>query len=297
METNATSSTNITSFAGYVEDRKYLKNVSPKTLVWYRDAWKAFGPELEPALARGDRLNDALRSAITSLLAQGVRPVSINSYLTCVRAYLNWLYAEGCLKEKPRVQMLKYEHKVIGTFSPEQVRMLLEFKPRGVNQTRTSVATCVMLDSGLRLSEVLELTPANVDFDNLMITVRGKGNKQRLVPMSNQLRKILFRYAAKWKGPLLFGTRRGSRVTNSNFLRDFKDLCNRLKIVGVRNSPHTLRHTFSVNYLRAGGNLFYLSKILGHTSVKTTERYLQSVQIGDLQAVHDRLSVVGKGVA
>ncbi len=61
-------------------------------------------------------------------------------------------------------------------------------------------------------------------------------------------------------------------------------------IVGVRFSPHTLRHTFAVSYLRNGGNLFYLSKILGHSSVVITQCYLQSLQVTDLQAVHDRLS-------
>jgi site-specific recombinase XerD len=79
-------------------------------------------------------------------------------------------------------------------------------------------------------------------------------------------------------------------VSVRNFERDLKKIGKRLSIVGVRFSPHTFRHTFAISYLRAGGNLFYLSRILGHTSVKTTERYLQSVRVDDLQAVHDRLS-------
>jgi len=71
-----------------------------------------------------------------------------------------------------------------------------------------------------------------------------------------------------------------------------KLICERLGMTGVRCSPHTLRHTFAVSYLRAGGNLFYLSRILGHTSVTTTEKYLQSLGVEDLQAVHDRLSLL-----
>ncbi len=292
MDNQATATKSIPSFQTYVDDRKYLKNVSPKTLAWYSDAWKSFGPHLEPVLATGGRLKDGLREAITELLSRGVLPVSVNSYLTCVRAYLNWLHAEEWLKDKPKVQLLKYEHKVIATFSPEQVQRLTGFKPRGRNQIRTHVGACVMLDSGLRLSEVLELRTTDVDFDNLLVKVKGKGNKQRLVPMSIELRRILYRHSVKQNGSLLFGTRTGTRTTNRNFLRDFKQLCDRLKITGVRASPHTLRHTFAVGYLRAGGNLFYLSKILGHTSVKTTERYLQNVQVEDLQAVHDRLTLL-----
>jgi integrase/recombinase XerD len=295
MENQALAVQSIPSFQQYIEDRKYIKNVSPRTLSWYSDVWKAFGPHLEPVLASGGRLNDALRAGVTSLLSKGIRPISVNSYLTGVRAYLNWLHAEQWLKEKPKVQLLKHEQKVIATFSPEQVQKLLGFKPRGTNQTRTYVGTCVMLDSGLRLSEVLELRMSDIDFDNLLLKVKGKGNKQRLVPMSNELRRIVYRHSLRQTdSTLLFGTRCGTRVTNRNFLRDFKDLCTRTSITGVRASPHTLRHTFAVGYLRAGGNLFYLSKILGHTSVKTTERYLQSVQVGDLQAVHSRLSLLSR---
>ncbi len=68
-----------------------------------------------------------------------------------------------------------------------------------------------------------------------------------------------------------------------------------LKISGARVSFHTFRHTFALSYLRAGGNLFYLSRILGHTSVTTTEKYLQSLGVEDLQAVHDRLSLRNLG--
>jgi site-specific recombinase XerD len=67
-----------------------------------------------------------------------------------------------------------------------------------------------------------------------------------------------------------------------------------LSIEGIRMSPHTLRHTFAVSYLRAGGNLFYLSRILGHTSIETTQRYLKSLGIADLQAVHSKLSLLSR---
>jgi integrase len=75
-------------------------------------------------------------------------------------------------------------------------------------------------------------------------------------------------------------------------LRDLKLLGRWLDMTGVRVSFHTFQRTFAVNYLRAGGNLYYLSRILGHTSVKTTERYLGSLGVEDLRAVHDKLSLL-----
>ena len=144
----------------------------------------------------------------------------------------------------------------------------------------------------MRISEALGIQREDIDLNNMLIRVTGKGNKQRLVPMSLELRKQLFRWLQKCPKDFVFGTRSGTKMTVRNFQRDFKAICAKLKITDVRCSPHTLRHTFAVSYLRAGGNLFYLSKILGHTSVKTTERYLQSLQPQDLQAVHDRLSLL-----
>jgi site-specific recombinase XerD len=151
----------------------------------------------------------------------------------------------------------------------------------------------------LRISEALALSRDAVDFDNLLICVRaGKGGKHRMVPMSFELRKRVWKYATRTQSPqqrFLFETRNHTRMTVRNIQRDFNRLCRRLRIEGVRTSPHTLRHTFAISYLRAGGNLFYLSKILGHTSVQTTERYLQSLQVEDLQAVHNRLSLLARG--
>jgi site-specific recombinase XerD len=107
-------------------------------------------------------------------MAKGVRPVSINSYLTCVRAYANWLHAEGYLPDKPKVPLLKCEQKVIETFSQEQIQKLVSVKPKGTNQIRVHIASCLMLDTGLRLQETLGLTLTDADFDNLVVKVTGK---------------------------------------------------------------------------------------------------------------------------
>jgi len=88
------------------------------------------------------------------------------------------------------------------------------------------------------------LTRSKVDFDNLLFAVQGKGNKEPIVPMSVELRKILFRYAQKHTFEVLFPTRGGGRPEYHNVLGDFKDLAKKLGIGGVRVSFHTLRHSF-----------------------------------------------------
>lgn len=133
-----------------------------------------------------------------------------------------------------------------------------------------------------------------VDLENLLITVRGKGHKQRIVPISFELRKTLYRWLMRRTFPLVFPTRRGSRTGRRNNLREFKALGAKPGIVGVRVSFHTLTHTFAVNHLRAGGNAFDLQRILGHSALETTNRYVRSPGVEDLQAVHRRLSVLAR---
>ena len=150
----------------------------------------------------------------------------------------------------------------------------------------------LLLDTGLRIEEALSLQRDQLDLENLLVKVKGKGEKHRIVPMSFELRKVLYRWLSRHESSRIFPTVQGRRLTQRKLLRDLKLLGKKLGVNGVRVSFHTFRHTFAVNYLRSGGNLFYLSKILGHSSVTTTERYLQSLGVEDLRAVHDRLSLL-----
>jgi integrase/recombinase XerD len=175
------------------------------------------------------------------------------------------------------------------------VSRLVHYRPRSEGQKRLQALVLLLLDTGLRIEEALTLGRNQIDLDNLLLKAAGKGNKERVVPISSELRKVLWRHLQRQSHDLVFSTQRGGRLTQRNVLRDLKGLCADLDITGVRCSPHTLRHTFAVAYLRNGGNLFYLSRILGHSSVTTTQRYLESLGVEDLQAVHNRFSVVGRG--
>jgi integrase/recombinase XerD len=157
----------------------------------------------------------------------------------------------------------------------------------------------LILDTGLRVDEALSLSRVDsVDLDSLLVTVRGKGGRQRVVPMSLKGRAVLCRYFKRHeppRGDLVFFSRIGGKIEQRNALRAFKDICERLKLEGTRCSFHTLRHTFATNYLRAGGNVVMLQRILGHARLEMTMRYVH-LQTADLTAVHDRFSPLSRGV-
>lgn len=264
----------------FIEERKYLKGVSDKTLAWYLDSFNAFEGALDS--------EEQVKQRIVELRQRGVKPVSVNTYMRCIKAYFQW-------KGTPlNIPSLKEEQKIIATLSPQQVTRIINWKPVKSTQTRLHILALTALDTGMRVNELLSLRRADIDLDNLLIRVVGKGNKHRLVPMSIELRKRLYRYLSKHDVDRVFAANHGGKLGSRNLLRYFKDLCCELGVTGVRTSFHTLRHTFAVNYLRAGGNSLYLQRILGHTSLEMTNRYVRSLGIEDLKAVHSGLSLLSR---
>jgi integrase/recombinase XerD len=271
--------------ATFIQERKYLKNVSVKTLVWYETSFKAFDGALENRQTVIDR--------IAELRNRGLSAISVNTYPRAVNAYFQWLHKEHG-KAALKIPRLKEEQKILATFSAEHVKRIVNGQAVRSSELRLKALALSALDTGLRIDELLSLTRGQVDLDNLVLRVKGKGNKHRLIPMSVELRKVLYRHLAKHEHALVFCSRQGAKLSQRNLLRDFKIWCTKLGITGVRASWHTLRYSFAVNYLRKGGNLYYLQRILGHSSITTTERYLRSLGIEDLQKVHDGLSLLSR---
>lgn len=267
----------------FIRERKYLHNVSPASIVWYEQSFKRFEGALDSRAAVITRIAE---------LRERLSAVSVNVHLRCINAYFMWLHKEHG-KELLRIPKLKEEQKILATLTPEGIQRTIGFKPIGTNLRRAHLIALTILDTGLRASECLGVTTVDVDFDHLTLKILGKGGKHRMVPFSGELRKKLWRYAQQRHVTLpilVFGTKNNTQVSVRNLERDFKMLGQKIGIEGVRFSPHTLRHSFAVQYLKNGGNLEYLRRILGHTSLSTTQKYLRSLGVEDLGAVHSSLS-------
>jgi len=113
----------------FVKEQTYLRGVSPRTVEWYGCIWKAFSPFLGQIPASGEGLKEALKEAVTGLRQNGLQPISLNSYLSGLNSFLRWAHREGHLKELVVVPKIKCEQKIISTFTEEQVKRLLAWKP------------------------------------------------------------------------------------------------------------------------------------------------------------------------
>ena len=160
---------------------------------------------------------------------------------------------------------------------------------------RVHALACTLLDTGCRIDELLTALTTNFEQDDLLLTVIGKGDKQRRVPFSIELRRVLFRYLQTRvrlgiNDLLMFPSDGGGQWNQRNALRSFYLFQQRLGLQRV--GFHRLRHTFATEYLRNGGDVVRLSRTLGHTQITTTMRYVQMLT-GD-QVAHVRCSPLAR---
>ena len=112
--------------------------------------------------------------------------------------------------------------------------------------------------------------------------------------ISVQGRKAVFRWLSRSDGRFVFSTNHGRQWSPRNAYRDVTGLCRRLGITAARVNPHALRHCFAVSYIRNGGDIYRLSRILGHASIVTTQLYLRSMGLEHLQEGHAKYSPLGR---
>jgi integrase len=136
------------------------------------------------------------------------------------------------------------------TFTDAHVRALLTYKPKTRTDKRLLALLTVLADTGVRIDEALTLNRASVDFENLLLTVTGKGNKTRIIPYSIESRKVLFKHLQSHSHSLAFCTRNGGKLQYNNTRRYFNALCEKLGVAGFDSSFHAFRRYFATYAIR-----------------------------------------------
>jgi len=196
-----------------------------------------------------------------------------------------------------RIKLLPNPPKPYTTFSDADIRRLVTHAPKGWAQLRTWTLAVLLLDTGLRIAEALGLERDQVDLDAMVLRVLGKGQRVRLVPISIEGRKAMFRWMSRSEGRYVLGTKQNRMWSHRNAYRDLTRLCRSIGVGAARVNPHAFRHCFAVSYIRNGGDLYRLSRILGHSSISTTQLYLRSMGIEHLQDGHAKFSPLGNLMA
>ncbi|MBC7264763.1 MAG: tyrosine-type recombinase/integrase [Chloroflexi bacterium] len=228
-------------------------------------------------------------------------PKTIQGYARTLKVFFSWLAREGYLRDDlGRLLKIPSAPKVIvETLSDSQIKQLLSTvdcrTPRGF---RDYCIILVLLDTGVRLSELVNLQLKDLDLERGVFKVMGKGAKERLVPFGAKVKTALWKYVHKFRPePFhpnignLFLQSNGQPLTSDQVYRLIRNYARTAGIEGVRCSPHTLRHTFAKNFLINGGDLFTLQKILGHSSLDVVRIYVELTS-EEVQVQHRRYSPV-----
>lgn len=245
---------------------------------------------------------DLLRIFVGELNDLGIAARSRSRIISGIRSFFHFLTIEGFLTDNP-AELL--ETPALGQHLPEVLSveeindMVAAIDQNKAEAPRDRAIIETLYGCGLRVSELTGLEMSKVYADDGYLVVRGKGNKERMVPMSEVSVDEIVNYIEEYRSGLevkagcdniLFLNRRGGRLTRIRIFQIIKDLA---ATAGIRKniSPHTLRHSFATHLLEGGANLRAIQQMLGHESITTTQIYLhldRSSLREDIMAYHPR---------
>ena len=224
---------------------------------------------------------------------------TVNGYLRALQAFWAWLERENFIQENPfaRLRIPKAPKKVIPIFNEMQLRQLFAvidiMSPVGY---RDYAIILTLLDTGIRCNELTNLKLTDVNLESRLLKVWGKGSKERLAPIGAKVQKALWKYITCYRPQPatprydhVFLTRDGRPLTKDRLEAIIERYGKKADIAGVRVSPHTFRHTMAVTFLRNGGDVFSLQRILGHSQLEVLRGYVNLAQ-ADIARVHQRNS-------
>lgn len=279
-------------FELFLREKRFVKNVSEHTIEFYKYGFKALQKHSKvKSFAELNKIE--LVSLVASMRESGLSPECTDAYIRGINPFLTWAFENGLTDEHLKIKRQKLEQKVINTFTDAQVKAIISYKPKDKYERRFHCLLLTLLDTGIRINEALTLKRNKLDFDNLLMTVSGKGNKQRIIPFSVELRKVLYKHAQSHNYDLVFCTRHGCKLNRNNMRREFNRLIEKLGIKGHAGSFHAFRRFFATNYIRQSGNTFMLQRLLGHESQAMTGKYVKLVT-EDLSKEQNRTSILNR---
>ena len=221
------------------------------------------------------------------LQSKRISKLSVRHYYNALNIFFRFLKRNKLLEDNPMelVNAPKVPKRSLRSFTNSEVNILLNyFDKNDFIGFRNYTVMSMLLASGMRISEVCNLLCTDIFFELDTIVIIGKGDKERHVPISPLLKKIMLRYFKKrneyikskglFQTKYFFITRTAQKLKRDNIAWLFIKIKQSYNIEGKRFSAHTFRHTFAKAFLLNGGDIFTLQKILGHSKIEETKKYI-----------------------
>ena len=293
--------------ARYIQYLQYERNASPHTVRNYRSDLLQFRDFLAQGQL-GEKVSlksiDALRirGFLAFLFEKEKKKSSIARKLAAVRAFFKFLSREHTVSKDPAasVSTPKLARTLPRIMTEEEMNNFLNQVGQAAQSgdpslVRDRAILELLYASGLRVSELVGLDLRKVNFGDGIVLVRGKGNKERIVPFGSKAREAMMAYLParekilrehRTANPGLFLNARGGRLTTRSVDRLLKKHVRQFG-PNIKASPHSLRHAFASHLLAEGADLRAIQEMLGHKSLATTQKYTQ-VSIQQLIEVYDK---------
>jgi integrase/recombinase XerD len=246
---------------------------TPRTIAWYEFNLNKILTwfEGQGVDSPGEITSRHVRLLLGEMISKGYSDGYVHAYARVMRTFIRFMHKEKYIDELVSFDMPKLAQKQLRFYTKQEVGQIIE----SCQDKRDRAFILLMVDSGLRLSEVIGLNWGDVDVSSGIIkVVSGKGRKARIVLIGFNARRALLRY----QGEVVLGDENpvfqsgpGKRFTISGMRSWVLRIGNR---AGIKLSPHALRRTFATLALKAGMNVFQLQGLLGHSSLEMTRRYV-----------------------
>ena len=279
-------------FARWLERRRLVEKIGEEAL---QEMIQSGTPPPEMVWEPREVTQQHISDYLAHEKRRGLSAASIKLIVVAIKILFRWLTARKRIERDPAevIPLPRLERYLPETLNELQVERLLEGiptdAPRGL---RDRAMLELLYASGLRVSELVNLTLDRIDFDNRIVRVTGKGNKTRLVPVGAKACAAIQSYlkterptqVKKRTGMEVFLSARGTKLTTVRIWQIVKELA---KNAGIDTNvyPHLLRHSFATHLLTNGADLRIIQELLGHADISTTQIYTH-VDQGRLKAVH-----------
>jgi len=263
----------------------FEKGLSNKTKESYANDLKIYQKYLNKAHCNNFKVEEITEKDIESFLKYQInlndKTTTIAHKLTTIKSFHSYLLREKIVTKDVAltIKRPKLKKSLPKTLSLEEVNILLDINLTTAYDYRNKAMLELIYATGLRVSELTNLTVNNIDFTNCIIRLVGKGNKERIIPIGEYSIYYLSLYLEqrnyllkKTNDEALFLNNHGRKITRQGF---FKILKNLLQEKGLNKniSPHTLRHSFATHLLNSGADLRSIQEMLGHSNIATTKIY------------------------
>lgn len=256
-----------------------IKNLSEKTIKYYGDCFKSFIQFYGESNSLSDISKDTIDDYIIHLKTNtGFNNISINTRLRGIRTIFKHFMELGYI-ENFKITLIKAEKEIKETYTDAELVLLLkkpDIKKCNFTEYRNWVIVNYLLSTGNRLSTLTNLKIKDLNFDDELLELKKvKNKKQYMIPISKTLIKVLQEYLIYRKGEgedYLFCTVEGQKLNTNTIESNIRRY--NLKRGVNKTSIHLFRHTFAKKWILAGGDIFRLQKILGHSTLDIVKEYM-----------------------